>query len=44
MMPLGGGADLLSKFRKDKVKDDGAAGKPVADVRYLLLCDYLQIL
>lgn len=39
-MPLGGGADLLSKFRKDKVKEDGAAGKPVADVRYFLLSNY----
>lgn len=35
MMPLG--ADLLSKFRKDKTKEEGIAQRPVADVRIVML-------
>lgn len=30
MMPLG--TDLLSKFRKDKTKEEGTTHQPVADV------------
>ena len=32
VMPLG--ADLLSKFRKDKTAKEGVAQRPVADVRF----------